>query len=161
MNIFEFAMQMEKDGEEYYRSLAQRSGHQGMAAILNRLADDEAGHYRTFEKLKGNAAAQGTQTTILADARNIFAEMREQAGEFEFPGAENELYKKAIELEEKSEKFYLEKAGEADDPQVKDILLKIADEEKRHIFLLNHVMDFISRPQSWIENAEFNHLDDY
>jgi hypothetical protein len=37
----------------------------------------------------------------------------------------------------------------------------IAEEEKRHEFLLEHVLQFIARPQTWLENAEFNHLDQY
>ena len=29
------------------------------------------------------------------------------------------------------------------------------------MFLLENMLDFISRPQTWLENAEFNHLEDY
>ncbi len=44
---------------------------------------------------------------------------------------------------------------------LKDILLKIAEDEKRHRFLLKNTVDFLSRPKTWIENAEFHHLDEY
>lgn len=43
----------------------------------------------------------------------------------------------------------------------KKILTKLAEEEKKHLFLLENLVEFISRPETWIENAEFNHLDDY
>jgi len=41
------------------------------------------------------------------------------------------------------------------------IFLKLAGEEKKHVFLLANLVEFVSRPETWIENAEFNHLDDY
>ncbi len=34
MNIFEYAMQMEKDSEDYYRQLAQQTVSKGMRTIL-------------------------------------------------------------------------------------------------------------------------------
>lgn len=72
-----------------------------------------------------------------------------------------ELYKKAQEIEEKSRKFYLEKAGEAVNPAQKEIFSKIADEEKKHYFILENVIEFVSRPQNWLENAEWYHLEEY
>ena len=44
---------------------------------------------------------------------------------------------------------------------LKDILLNIAEDEKKHRFLLKNTVEFLSRPKTWIENAEFNHLDEY
>lgn len=43
----------------------------------------------------------------------------------------------------------------------KNLLLKLAEEEKKHMFLLENLVEFIPRPETWIENAEFNHLVEY
>ena len=51
-NIFEYAMQMEKDGEDYYRQLAQKIDNNGMKTILTMLADEEVKHYNAIEKIK-------------------------------------------------------------------------------------------------------------
>ena len=45
--------------------------------------------------------------------------------------------------------------------QQKDVFLKLADEEKKHYFLLGNIIEFISRPEHWLENAEFHHLEEY
>ena len=37
----------------------------------------------------------------------------------------------------------------------------LAEEERKHYFLLDNVIDFLFQPQSWLENAEFVHLNDY
>jgi rubrerythrin len=57
--------------------------------------------------------------------------------------------------------FYLEKADQVEDPRQKEIFKNLAAEEKKHYFLLDNIVDFLSRPDQWLENAEFCHLEDY
>jgi len=161
MNIFDYAMQMEKDGEAYYRQLAGKCHIKGLKRILNMLADDEVGHYNTFEKLKAGTDTEVTGSMVLENAKNIFQDIKETETEFDFAVSEIELYNKAIEIEKKSEDFYREKANEVEKPGLKDILLNIAGDEKKHRFLLENTVEFLSRPKTWIENAEFHHLDEY
>lgn len=161
MNIFDFAMQMEQDGEAYYRELAAKSGEAGLKHILNMLADDEQKHYQIMKSLKESVPAHLVETKVLEEANNIFAQMRQQGpGEMLELGQE-ELYRKAQDLEKKSEDFYKEKAGELGEKALKDIFLGIAGEEARHYFLLDNIITFVSRPHEWIENAEFHHLVEY
>jgi rubrerythrin len=161
MNIFDYAMQMEKDGEAYYRQLAGKCHIQGLKKILNMLADDEVGHYNAFEKLKKGIDAEVPGSMALENAKNIFQDIKETETGFDFDVSEIELYNKAIEIEKKSEDFYREKANEVEQPGLKFILLNIAEDEKKHRFLLKNTVDFLSRPKTWIENAEFHHLDEY
>lgn len=35
------------------------------------------------------------------------------------------------------------------------------EEEKKHYFLLDNIIEFVSRPEQWLENAEFYHLEEY
>jgi rubrerythrin len=86
--------------------------------------------------------------------------MRESAQNFNFNISEIELYKKALEIEQQSRDFYLEKADEVAEAQ-KEIFLELADEEKKHFFLIENIIDFVSRPERWLENAEFYHLEEY
>jgi rubrerythrin len=74
--------------------------------------------------------------------------------------AEVELYRKAQDIETKTRDFYIEKSAEVDAAQ-KEILLKIADEEKRHYLVLEKIIDFVNRPDYWLENPEWYHLEDY
>ena len=159
MDIFEYAMQMEKDGEAYYRELVAKSGDVGLATILGMLADDEVKHYRALQEMQRAAGAEMAETEVLANARNVFAQMRGQT--FDLDVSQIELYQKAQEIERRSQEFYAEKAKEVSDPAHEKMFLRIAEEEQRHYFLLDHVIEFVSRPQTWIEDAEFTHLDEY
>ena len=57
MNIYEFAMQMEKDGETFYRNLASKVSNLGLKNILNMLAEEEVKHYGIFAKLSRSQSA--------------------------------------------------------------------------------------------------------
>jgi rubrerythrin len=159
VDIFEFAMQMERDGETFYRRLALRTADAGVKRILTMLAEDEVKHYNVVKQMRESAESAMPATSILADAKNVFAQM---AGhEVDLGGTEIDLYREAQEIERKSRVFYQEKAQEIEGEARKALLLKIADEENRHYFLLDHMIEFVSRPKTWIEDAEFNHLEEY
>jgi rubrerythrin len=159
MNIFKFAMQMEKDGEAFYRNLSGKVGNIGLKTILNMIADDEVKHYKIFEALFKNTKPSLAETKILKNSKNIFSQMKGENIESNIE--QIDLYKKAQGIERMSEEFYREKAGEVKNPAQKKLLLKIADEEKRHFFLLENIILFVSRPKTWLENAEFVHLEEY
>ena len=160
VNIFEYAMQMEKDGEDYYRQLAQKTDNNGMKTILTMLADEEVKHYNAIEKIK-KQKTQIAESEILTDAKNVFVQIRESGDSFDFDINEAELYKKARDIEEKSRDFYTEKAGEVTEAYQKELFLKLSDEEQKHYVLLDNIIEFVSRPEQWLENAEFFHLEEY
>ena len=57
--------------------------------------------------------------------------------------------------------FYQEKAGQMEEEYQREIFTALAEEEKKHFFLLENIIEFVSRPRNWLENAEFHHLDEY
>jgi rubrerythrin len=160
MNIFEYALQMEKDGEDYYRQLAQKTANKGLKTILTMLADEEVKHYNAIEKIK-TTESHMAETTILTDAKNVFVQIKESNESFDFDLRQIEFYKKAQDIEERSRDFYMEKANEVTEEYQKEIFLRLADEEKKHYFLLENIIEFVSRPETWLENAEFHHLEEY
>ena len=159
-NIFEYAMQMEKDGENYYRQVAQQTANKGLKTILTMLADEETKHYNVIERMK-TKEPQMADTTILTDVKNVFVKIKESNEKFAFDIKQTELYKRAQDIEKKSRDFYLEKVNEVEEKYQKELFLRLADEEKKHYFLLENIIEFVSRPETWLENAEFYHLEEY
>lgn len=161
MNVFDLAMEMEKDGEKYYQHLAEKTTNAGMKNILGQLALDEAKHYQVLQKLKDSVRVELESTPILSRSKSIFQQLQEEKNWDDLPQSQADLYRKAKEIETRSFRFYMDKGRESGDPRVQRMFFLIAEEEKRHEFLLEHVLQLISRPQTWLENAEFNHLDQY
>ena len=160
MDIVEYAMQMEKDGENFYRDLIQKTSNIGIKTILTMLADDEVKHYNTISRMR-TAKPQMARTTILDDAKNIFIQLRKSDEQFDVDLEQVELYKKAQDIETASRNFYLEKADQVEKQYQKQLFLRLAEEENKHYFLLDNIIEFVSRPQYWLENAEFCHLEEY
>jgi len=161
MNIFEFAIEKEQLSEQYYRHLAQQAPHKGLVSILTMLADEEHGHVEVVSKMKEGVSVEVADTILLTNAKTIFAKMRQSKEKFKFGSSQIDLYKKAQDIEKESRSFYRQKAKESENPSHKAIFNTLAEEENKHYFLLENIIEFVSRPQTWLENAEFHHLEKY
>ena len=160
MDIFDYALKMEKDGEDFYREIAAKTNNKGLQVILTMLADEEVKHYKAIESMKLNDYKMA-ETSILNKAKNIFVEMKEEKQEFETDKEQIALYEKAQEIEKKSLDFYNEKAQQADSQEQKNLFVELAKEEEKHYFLLENMIKFVSRPKQWLEDAEWYHLEEY
>eukprot|EP00727_Mastigamoeba_balamuthi_P006860 m51a1_g2795 hypothetical protein (175) ;mRNA; r:69430-70268 len=164
-SIFEFALQMEVDGRNYYQNLAGQATHEGVRSILLSLADDEVKHYELFKRMMEGEAPAWTETPSLKLSLNVFqsiAAQRELYDHEEFTPDENNisLIDKAIKVESDSYDLYMKKAQEVTNEAQKAIFVKIANEERLHEKLLQNVAQFLKRPLTWIDNAEFSHIGD-
>ena len=102
MDIFAYAIQMEKDGEAYYRQLAHRTGNTGLRTILTMLADDEVKHQKVIEGMQ-TTDPEVPASEVLTRAKNIFAEIRDSDQPLPDDTSQIELYRKALALERRSE----------------------------------------------------------
>ncbi|MDO5674166.1 MAG: ferritin family protein [bacterium] len=165
MDIYEFAMQMEKEGEDYYRALAKDSASPGLVKIFTMLADEEVKHFKVIESLKRkDQSPLAAKTDILQQVKNVFMEMRDTR---EYPRIDatkaTQEYSKACAIEKNSQAFYQEKAEQAEEGHIREIFQRLAKEEARHLAIMENIVEFVSRPEpgNWLENAEFHHLEEY
>ncbi len=159
-NIYEYAIRLETEGEEFYRRAAGKTMHKGIRNILTMLADGKARHRTVFEHMKRREPWAVVDARLLPSARMVFEGIEGDPFEH-IEVSEIETYGAAQAMEERSIAFFLEKAREMEGKPQAVAFRKVADEEQRHYFLLSNLIDFVSRPQTWLENAEWYHLDDY
>ena len=163
MGVFDDAMQMEKDGERYYRSLAGESPDKGLATILTMLADEEVKHFTILKSMKAGGSVQVDGGTVRSDAKNVFQRIQDSGEKYDFKTSQVDAYRKAQELEQQSREFYQQRADDAGSPAAKEAFLKIADEELLHYQMLDTMVEYVSRaePGGWLESAEWHHTDEY
>lgn len=160
MDIFEFALEMEQEGIDLYLKIAGGSDDEGIKKIFTMLASDEKTHQEVIRNMRsGNPGVK--ETEVLSKARDVFAGIKDDGAEVDVSQPQADLYRLAGGIEEESVKFYLGKAAEEQDPGRKAIFKALAEEEKKHLFLLEQIIEFVSRPETWLEDAEFNHLEEY
>jgi Uncharacterized conserved protein len=160
MDALELAMKMEQDGENFYRELAEKASNSGFREIFNQLADDEVKHFQLFKSMQ-QSPEPFKSTTILKYAGNIFKQMIAENDLKNLDATQLALYQKAMDLEKKSQAFYLAQAADDENKNQGQLFQKIAAEEEKHYFLLHNIYELVLRPQTWVENGEFVHLEEY
>ena len=158
MNIFEFAMKMELDGKAYYEKLAAETAVVGLKTIFVNLAADEQKHYDTIQAIKSGTSGVMANSTVLEEAKNLFADL---IGDKNIVGSLKKSldgYEHARKIEADSVRFYEDAAGKESNPDTAKILLRIADEEKKHYNIMDNLYDFTLAPQNFLAWGEFSNL---
>ncbi len=162
MNIIDYALQMEKDGEDYYRELAAKADNAGVKQVFTILADAEAEHYETFMQMKENHPVTRKEGDHISKIKNLFTEMKSQGeGDQSIDSEQIAAYTKARDVERKSQETYQQKADEISDPEQKNLCLQIAEEEGKHYIILDNLIEFLQHPDTWVEDAEWHNMADY
>ena len=158
MNIFDFAMKMELDGKAYYEKLAAETAVVGLKSIFVNLAADEQKHYDTIKAIKSGTAGAMTDSTILEEAKNLFADLM---GDKNIVGSLKRSldgYEHARKIEADSVRFYEDAAGKESNPATAKLLLRFASEEKKHYNIMDNLYDFTLAPQNFLAWGEFSNL---
>ncbi|OGV62001.1 MAG: hypothetical protein A2498_08195 [Lentisphaerae bacterium RIFOXYC12_FULL_60_16] len=162
MNIVEYAIQMEKDGEVFYRKLQAKTRTPGLKAILGRLADAEAQHQAVLVRLAANRKAVLPKSRLRVQARNLFRKLLDKKPMAVDKLSQLKLYRQARSLEKKSIDFYTKKARKSDGEATTALFTAIIAEEKLHFALLDTLVNLLANAEgAWLENAEWFHQDEY
>ncbi len=161
MNLIEYALKMEKNGEAYYRELASKAGNKDIEEIFIMLAEAEVKHYESFLQLKNEQAILTSEENLFPEIKNIFQRMSKEKPSINVQQGQIEAYRKARNIEKESRDFYLKEYEKTSDPIEKELCLTIADEEHQHYIILDNMINFMSSPDTWLEDAEWHHMDTY
>lgn len=154
MNIYEYAMKVEKEGEEYYRNLADKSSNTGLKRVFTMLADQEVKHYAALKRMARNDGFDIKDYEAFNDEKTIYEILKETKADA-FPKDEIAYYEEAIAHEDDMASYYLEKAKEVETEGEKYILTAISEEEAKHKEILENILEYIREPDSLIASAEF------
>jgi rubrerythrin len=150
-DVFEMAKQMEKNGEAFYRKAADSVSDQDNKDLLNKLADMEVNHGKTFEALRSELSAKEKDSTVfdpegdaalylraLADTR-VFFEKEMDVSSLE------KIFKSALEAEKDSIVFYLGMKDSVPENLGKSKIEAIIKEEMGHVRLLSNELLKVKR----------------
>jgi rubrerythrin len=157
VDVFEFAMELERDGEAYYRAALERVEHTGIRAILTMLADAEVTHYRIFEEMRQSNRTVVENSRLLIGVRNVFREMV-AAENYDLGPGEIDLCRKAQDIEQNKIDFYVEKGNKTLDPYSRSLFLKVAEEERKHYAILEGLISLAASPEQWIKDNDWGAL---
>jgi len=155
MDVLKFAIEMERDGERYYRKQARDNKDNALAVVFAALADDEKTHAALIEKRLAGLPAEAD--TAQKTRQNVF----DVAEDFKsaIDHKQLDVYRTALEMEEKSVALYKKLLDERPDDRALFSLL--IEEEEKHFRVMELLVRLIVRPEEWVESAEFGVREEY
>ena len=158
MNILDFAMKMELDGKAYYENLASETTIDGLKSIFTSLAKDEQKHFEIIQGMKTGTNQNMADSVVLEKAKNLFEEM---AADKDIAGSLKKSldgYQQARKVEADSVGLYEDMAKKENNPETVQLLLRIANEEKKHFNIMDNLCDYTLAPQNFLAWGEFSNL---
>jgi len=160
------ALQMEIDGEEYYRKASQKSDNKIGRDLFQWLAAEEDKHRRRFEEIYKSIETKRTWPKISIQpgkrerVRTLFAEAMETTeSHLETRPAELDAIAKAISMENKTHDFYKSRSQIATQPAERSFYEALAAEEKSHYLVLIDYREYFLDPAGWFRKTEHHSLD--
>jgi rubrerythrin len=162
MDFFEFALDLEKQTIGNYKTLAEKcQSNEGVKKILLMLAEDHEKHTKTLKEIQSKTSVEMEKTEAFREARQVFAEMQKDKTPFSCDIDQVKLYEDARDLVLKKLQFYSDTVEKMETEENKALVKKMAEEEKKQAFVLENIIEMVRRPETWLEDAEFHHLDEY
>jgi len=158
MNPLEFALKMELDGKAYYEKLASETDVTMLKIIFTSLAADEQKHYDTIKQMQSEVNTVMVDSTALEMSKKIFQDLINDKNTAEGLKESLDGYKHAMKVEADSVKFYEEIAAKESNPDSKKLLLKVAEEEKKHYNIMDNLYDYTLKPQYFLAWGEFSNI---
>lgn len=154
MNTIEYAINMEHDGEKYYREQAEINKSNALHTVCNLLADEEKKHAQILENKKNKLDYKLTGSDLLSDTKNVFTDVKD----IEVHGKQNPqliFYRIASDMEKNSIDLYNEFLSSATTDDEKELFEYLIKQEKQHFEVLEEIDRLLTNAEEWIESPEF------
>lgn len=165
MNIFDFALKMELDGETYYRNLAATAKDADLKTVLKALADDEQRHYEIIQLAQQQTFQYIESDPSLDKLNNVFANQKfvgdKQAFIAKLKDEQIDIYRAALVKEQESVEIYKKLKESSQKQEEKVICEQLLHEEEKHAEVIGNIIEMLNHVNDWVEAAEFNHQDTY
>ena len=161
MDVYQFAIDMELDGERYYREQALKYAGTALQPVLELLAQDEAKHAALLtDQLAGKPYALAAQPE-LTRRMSLFRNAPDADATVNGLPDQPELYRAALAKEQQSVELYAGMRDRAADAQAETLFSFLVEEENGHLAILEEMYHHVNRPREWVESAEFGVREPY
>lgn len=161
MDVLQFALEMELEGERYYRRQSEMYAKTPLKTVFDILAKDEAKHAEILRSKMDGTAYELKVQEQLTNRKNLFVGLKDYKPLAEERPDQAELYHAALEIEQRSIDLYTDLRAKAADAQTRALFDFLVQEESRHHQILEDVFRFVNRPNEWVESAEFGLREEY
>ncbi len=158
MNVLDFAIKMEEDGRQFYEKMAAEADDPELKIIFTLLAEEELRHQHTLQSMKNEEEPVNVESRLMERAKSTFQKLMAKKGASGILRRDPDGYLHSIKTEENHVRLYVDMAKKEKREQVKELLLRIAEEERRHLNIMQNIYDFVESPRTFLASGEFSNL---
>jgi rubrerythrin len=147
------AIQMEKDGKEFYLRASANVTSPAVRMIFEELAREEDYHIRKigeiYSSLQKAQPLTEWVTCVIGDSRldSLFGD--KAAAQAKASASDLDALTVALQLEEKSIKYYDDLATQTQDKYEERFYLTLSHEERGHYLRIMDSVELLSNPEGW------------
>jgi len=161
MNILHYAIEMEQEGEKFYRDQAEKNKNNHLHKICISLAEDENCHAGILQNKLNSLKFELKDDGLNTDYKRLFKEAKDIKIESKEMPSQLDFYRKATEMEKKSIDLYEDLLSKAQEEQEIEIFKFLIKQEEQHYELLDGLAEMLRKSEEWVEFAEFGLRDEY
>ena len=125
--VLEFAIERETESQDFYMKLAERMENPKMQEVFEKFASEELGHKMKLEAVKHGQIMLGQKDVESLNIADYVVDVEPQP---DMDYAEALIL--AMRKEKAAYRLYLDLAAAAEDEELTDMFLSLAQEEARH-----------------------------
>jgi rubrerythrin len=155
MNVLEFAINMELDGEKYYKEQAENTTDTALKTLFLILAEDENAHAKVLQQKSNKLVYELKNNETLSETKNLFKDIKHFKSEIKEIPNQLDLYRVALEKEKESITLYEKFLLESSDDESKKLFSFLINQEEDHYEILEELVSQLNKSDDWVESAEF------
>lgn len=161
MELLDLALSMELDLEKFYREQAELNKENSLKVVFTLLADEEEKHAQLLETNADKLTLALEDSNILSEVHSIFKNIADFTSDIKDIPDQLDTYRMALEKEQQSLKFYQDLCADATKEESKKIFEFLAKQEDKHCVIIEELVKLLTRPEEWVESAEFGVREEY
>lgn len=161
MDTLELALSLEYDLEKYYLEQAEKNKGNSLSVVYTMLAEEEEKHASILLGKADMLELKVQDKSILTEARGLFRQLGDFKSDIKELPSQLDSYRMALEMEQKSLIFYKKLHDNTDDEKEKETYRYLIKQEDTHCIIIEELVKLTTRPEEWVESAEFGLREDY
>ncbi len=125
------------------------------------LAAAELEHHDTLVKMKLSIEPHKARFKALQETACVFKPLLAKRGLMAELKDDLDAYKHVVKQGEESIMFYEQLAAQVKDESIREILLMISKEERKHLNIVENIYSFVESPKNFLAWGEFSNLEEY
>jgi rubrerythrin len=166
MEPLEIAIKMEIEGKEFYQEASRKTSDKLGKDLFSQLAEEEDLHAATAREIQKSLKLgdHSLESELSFDQgrklKSIFAKAKsELAPKRKVASSELKAIRLALDMEEKSRKFYEDQSSSAKTDFERRFFTALKQEEQGHYLSLVDYREYLIDPTSWFTKSEHISLD--